>query len=62
MTPEQHRAKAEDLLGSTHGYAPSHPVRVDKLARATVHALLALGPTTRTPTLRKPAASKETSK
>jgi hypothetical protein len=44
MTPDQHRAEAEGLLEESRTYSPAHPMRADILARAQVHALLALGP------------------
>jgi hypothetical protein len=52
MTPDQHRAEAEGLLEESRTYSPAHPMRADILARATVHALLALGSMeARTPTV-----------
>lgn len=47
--PVDHRATAEALMAKVYsdGFAPMHPFRVDMIARATVHALLAVEPAER---------------
>lgn len=70
LTPAQHRAEAEDLLEGSRSYSPAHPMRLDMLARAQVHAVLALTdlpaekpkPAPRKRTARKTTAPKETNK
>jgi hypothetical protein len=57
MTTPTHRDHAERLLALAESaeYGTVHPVRVDALRRATVHALLALAPDTPSEILIGPA-------
>lgn len=69
LTPEQHGTRAETILAESETYGVANPYRADMIARATVHALLALQPsdagaelaeTTTTPAPRKRTAKKTT--